>query len=265
MKSRVCELCNGEASVYCVSDSAFLCFDCDARVHEANFLVARHVRLILCSRCDGFDGNRLSGVGSRPIRSICLSCVPESDNSDSSSLSSSSTCISTAESFIAETNKKNIVSQVRYPNIGKIGKIARSSSVSEISKECSKKKTLRSRKEMMKMNVDLKAEGILVNWYRRLGLKSSGSVPLALHAFSICLQKFTALPFRICLASSLWFSAKLCETRVPSTCQLKKLEQCSGVPAKLILLAESKLSRILKLKKSEEEEEEEEGWAECSD
>ncbi|XP_077217169.1 B-box zinc finger protein 32-like [Tasmannia lanceolata] len=270
MKSRVCELCKGEASLYCIPDSAFLCSDCDAKVHEANFLVARHVRMIICSRCDGFDGNRFSGVGSRPIRSLCRSCLPEngdSASSSSSSSSSSSTCLSSAESFTADTKKKiKKIGSRDWKNLVAVGKISRSSSVSELSiEESSKKKTLRFRisaKAVVKTKVDVKAEGILVNWNRRLGLQSSGSLPLALHAFTICLQKFTVLPFRVCLASSLWFSAKLCETRGPSTCQLKKLEQCSGVPVKLILLAESKLSRILKFKKSQQEAE---GCAECSD
>ncbi|KAK7255066.1 hypothetical protein RIF29_28468 [Crotalaria pallida] len=45
-----CELCNNsEASVYCPSDSAFLCSNCDSTVHHANFLVARHLRYSLSS------------------------------------------------------------------------------------------------------------------------------------------------------------------------------------------------------------------------
>ncbi|XP_058113612.1 B-box zinc finger protein 32-like [Magnolia sinica] len=254
-KSRVCELCRREANLYCESDSAFLCWDCDATVHGANFLVARHVRRTVCCRCEGFDGNSVSGAGSRPIRPVCRSCGPEEDGSCSSLSSSSSECISTAESFTGMRKAGGSRSRT-----GRIGRTDRSGSVSEFSVgDGSKAAAVRETKG----DVDAKAEGILVIWSRRLGFKSSCCVGFALHAFGICLRKFTALPFRVCLASSLWFAAKLCERRGVSTWQLKKLEACSGVPAKLILLAETKLSPFVKLHKSSQEEAE--GWAECSD
>ncbi|KAK3014362.1 hypothetical protein RJ639_009084 [Escallonia herrerae] len=43
-----CELCNSIARMYCESDQASLCWDCDARIHSANFLVAKHLRTLLC-------------------------------------------------------------------------------------------------------------------------------------------------------------------------------------------------------------------------
>ncbi|PPD68770.1 hypothetical protein GOBAR_DD34352 [Gossypium barbadense] len=49
MKS--CELCKLAATTSCESDQASLCWDCDAVVHGANFLVARHVRCLLCHAC----------------------------------------------------------------------------------------------------------------------------------------------------------------------------------------------------------------------
>ncbi|KAD4584930.1 hypothetical protein R6Q59_036272 [Mikania micrantha] len=48
----VCDLCHHQPpSVYCSSDSAFLCSDCDSKVHTANFLVARHIRVPISSDC----------------------------------------------------------------------------------------------------------------------------------------------------------------------------------------------------------------------
>ncbi|CAM8895365.1 unnamed protein product [Rhodiola kirilowii] len=41
-----CELCKLPATLYCGSDQANLCASCDLRVHEANFIVARHSRLV---------------------------------------------------------------------------------------------------------------------------------------------------------------------------------------------------------------------------
>ncbi|KAK3032626.1 hypothetical protein RJ639_036586 [Escallonia herrerae] len=46
-----CELCNSIARMYCESDQASLCWDCDARIHSANFLVAKHLRTLLCHSC----------------------------------------------------------------------------------------------------------------------------------------------------------------------------------------------------------------------
>ncbi|RWV94189.1 hypothetical protein GW17_00043299 [Ensete ventricosum] len=80
---RGCELCGGAAAVHCEADAAFLCWACDARVHGANFLVARHLR-------------RVAGAGSPPVRSLCSACGPA--GSGFSDESESVSCVSTAES-----------------------------------------------------------------------------------------------------------------------------------------------------------------------
>ena len=49
-----CELCNSLAKMHCDSDQASLCWDCDAKVHAANFLVAKHSRTLLCHLCQSF-------------------------------------------------------------------------------------------------------------------------------------------------------------------------------------------------------------------
>ncbi|CAH9071424.1 unnamed protein product [Cuscuta epithymum] len=48
---KICELCKAAAMVFCESDQANLCWSCDAKVHSANFLVARHSRCLLCHVC----------------------------------------------------------------------------------------------------------------------------------------------------------------------------------------------------------------------
>lgn len=70
-----CELCKGAARVYCESDQASLCWSCDAKVHSANFLVARHVRSLLCHSCQ--SPTAWSGSGHKLGRtiSICEPCV----------------------------------------------------------------------------------------------------------------------------------------------------------------------------------------------
>ncbi|KAF4392698.1 hypothetical protein G4B88_029437 [Cannabis sativa] len=47
-----CELCGLRARMYCESDQASLCWDCDEKVHGANFLVAKHSRSLLCHVCN---------------------------------------------------------------------------------------------------------------------------------------------------------------------------------------------------------------------
>ncbi|KAG2299330.1 hypothetical protein Bca52824_035802 [Brassica carinata] len=42
MGKKKCELCDGVARMFCESDQASLCWDCDGKVHGANFLVAKH-------------------------------------------------------------------------------------------------------------------------------------------------------------------------------------------------------------------------------
>ncbi|KAI3412671.1 uncharacterized protein J3R85_017008, partial [Psidium guajava] len=48
----VCDFCSAaRAVVYCKSDSARLCLQCDGCVHSANLLSRRHVRSLLCDKC----------------------------------------------------------------------------------------------------------------------------------------------------------------------------------------------------------------------
>ncbi|KAL6312459.1 hypothetical protein AAG906_021675 [Vitis piasezkii] len=237
MKGRVCELCNEEASLYCGSDSAFLCWSCDARVHGANFLVARHVRHTLCSECNGLAGDTFFGVGFQPHRLICRSCSSEVEletSTDHDSKSSSSSCVSTTES----APKKGGVSRRKAERTGF------TSSVSAVSG----------------------AEDILVNWCRKLGLNGS-CTSVASHALGVCLVKLTVLPLRVSLVAAISCGAKLSGDRSAYTPQnLKRLVEISGVPAKLILAAESKLARVLKMERRRPRHvrDREEGWAECS-
>ncbi|XP_054813157.1 zinc finger protein CONSTANS-LIKE 12-like isoform X2 [Prosopis cineraria] len=49
----LCDLCGFvRAVVYCESDSARLCLNCDCRVHSANALSHRHPRSLLCDNCN---------------------------------------------------------------------------------------------------------------------------------------------------------------------------------------------------------------------
>ena len=70
-----CELCDSPAKMYCDSDRASLCWDCDARVHSANFLVAKHSRTLLCRVCQSLTPWSGSGLKLSFTVSVCHNCV----------------------------------------------------------------------------------------------------------------------------------------------------------------------------------------------
>ncbi|XP_009799649.1 uncharacterized protein LOC107767469 [Nicotiana tabacum] len=70
-----CELCNGLARIYCESDKANLCWDCDAKVHSVNFLVARHSRSLLCHVCQLPTAWSAAGAKVGRTVSVCERCV----------------------------------------------------------------------------------------------------------------------------------------------------------------------------------------------
>ncbi|XP_028553173.1 zinc finger protein HD1 [Dendrobium catenatum] len=69
-----CELCKLPANIHCESDQAILCWECDAKVHEANFLVARHSRNLLCRRCQAPTPWKSSGSRLSYSVSVCERC-----------------------------------------------------------------------------------------------------------------------------------------------------------------------------------------------
>ncbi|XP_039046549.1 B-box domain protein 31-like [Hibiscus syriacus] len=81
MKS--CEHCMSAATTYCESDRACLCWHCDAKVHGANFLVARHVRYLLCHVCQSRTTWRAAGFKLGRAVSECETCVKGGDQEES--------------------------------------------------------------------------------------------------------------------------------------------------------------------------------------
>ncbi|KAK1375208.1 B-box domain protein 30 [Heracleum sosnowskyi] len=69
-----CELCNSIARMFCESDQASLCWSCDAKVHSANFLVAKHSRTLLCQSCQSLTPWTGSGPKLGHTLSVCESC-----------------------------------------------------------------------------------------------------------------------------------------------------------------------------------------------
>ncbi|XP_044501284.1 zinc finger protein CONSTANS-LIKE 3-like isoform X2 [Mangifera indica] len=70
-----CELCKSRATTYCESDQASLCWGCDAKVHAANFLVARHSRTLLCHICNSLTPWKASGSNLGHTVSVCETCL----------------------------------------------------------------------------------------------------------------------------------------------------------------------------------------------
>ncbi|KAM1000929.1 hypothetical protein ACFX2I_007509 [Malus domestica] len=70
-----CELCGVRARVHCEADQARLCWDCDGKIHGANFLVAKHPRSLLCHGCQSLTPWTGSGSKLTPTVSVCETCV----------------------------------------------------------------------------------------------------------------------------------------------------------------------------------------------
>lgn len=60
--------------MYCEADHASLCWDCDEKVHGANFLVAKHPRSLLCHVCHSPTPWTGSGPKLTPTVSVCENC-----------------------------------------------------------------------------------------------------------------------------------------------------------------------------------------------
>nr|ARS25033.1 CONSTANS [Triadica sebifera] len=53
MASKLCDSCkSATATLFCRADSAFLCVNCDSKVHAANKLSSRHARVWVCEVCE---------------------------------------------------------------------------------------------------------------------------------------------------------------------------------------------------------------------
>lgn len=205
----VCDLCHHhQPSVYCGSDSAFLCLDCDYQVHTANFLVARHVRVSI----------------RKSYHSHCDGCDDDDVLSSSSSSSSSSSTI------------------------------------------CSNVKRTTSTTTSLSGSDDWKTREVLVSWWSRLGGSSSSSsrvIEVARHGFRVWwVNKLEWAPYRVGLAASLWLGFTKQKMKRIGTRRrlLKRLEEVSGVPAKSIVLEQSKLAKIMTYKHQNQYQE---SWAEC--
>ncbi|KAK7405171.1 hypothetical protein VNO78_06370 [Psophocarpus tetragonolobus] len=70
-----CALCDKRAVMVCDSDQAKLFWDCDEKVHSANFLVAKHWRVLLCRLCHSPTPWKASGTKLTPTVSFCHRCV----------------------------------------------------------------------------------------------------------------------------------------------------------------------------------------------
>ncbi|XP_022723694.1 B-box zinc finger protein 32 [Durio zibethinus] len=244
---KLCELCEEEAKVYCSADAAFLCRNCDNKVHQANFLVARHIRHVLCRKCKSFCG--LEPIRASPSESqshhLCKTCSVEENNHPmpSSTLSSSSSdCLSTNESSSTDFKTKRIL--VRSRSTTPI----QSSSTASVP-ELSNTKRL---------------ESVFVIWCKKLGLNQHSVVPTATSALRFCLERLAILPFRLSLAAAFWIGLRMSGDMSVATWQnLRRLEELSGVPAKLIVSMEPKLARAMRLRRRIRRDLKE-GWAECN-
>ncbi|XP_004485688.1 uncharacterized protein [Cicer arietinum] len=77
-----CELCNNPAKLFCESDQASLCWECDTKVHTANFIVTKHHRFLLCHICQSLTPWHGTGPNFVPTISLCNHCVSLTNNNN---------------------------------------------------------------------------------------------------------------------------------------------------------------------------------------
>ncbi|XWS20645.1 hypothetical protein CRYUN_Cryun31cG0120700 [Craigia yunnanensis] len=251
---KLCELCKEQAFVYCSADAAFLCRSCDYKVHQANFLVARHLRHLVCTKCKSFC--QLEPIWGLPSQSqysdhhLCKACSLEKTNhpmpstlSFSSRSSSSSDCLSSNESSSTDLKTKRIFVKSRSRSTKSIH--SPSTSLSVVS------------------NTN-RLESIFAIWCKKLGLNRRSFVPRATSALQFCLERLAVLPFRLSLAAAFWIGLRMSGDMSVATWQnLRRLEELSGMPAKLIVAVEPRLARAMRLRRRIRQDFEE-GWAECN-
>ncbi|XP_057837673.1 uncharacterized protein LOC131047882 [Cryptomeria japonica] len=168
-----CELCSKDSALRCEADCANLCWECDAKVHSANFLVARHFRTVLCCRCHGQTCTAICGACPSAEFRLCRTCSELGDS---------------------------------------------------------------------RQNADMKVLSVLKRWYRALNLSSPCTVSLAMNLVEKGRVKQGNLfkqKIRVYLAAALWSAATVCENE-GSLPRLKRVEECTGIPVKLIVSAQSR-------------------------
>ncbi|GJQ96276.1 hypothetical protein Tco_0007415 [Tanacetum coccineum] len=100
---------------------------------------------------------------------------------------------------------------------------------------------------------DWKTREVLETWCSRLGI--SNKVTVAEAAFQVWwLHRSRIWPYRVALAASLWLGLLRSSNnkRIRMSALLKRLEEISGVPAKSIVIAQSRLANTSKMVNVEE-------------
>ncbi|CAI0410108.1 unnamed protein product [Linum tenue] len=244
-RAKICELCAGAPDVYCNSDDAFLCFNCDARVHQANFLVSRHLRLLLCRTCRCLTQNSVFGPRSLPHSAACAACSSSEVESVSSEqeMDSISCCSSSNPS---ESGSSTAKFPIRCDVTVDQRQGPRSNNAPPRSGAC-----------------EGKIGAVFANWCRKVGVEADLVEPRAVQAMGLLSagRIGRVLPLRLSLAAAFWFGARLSGDR--SRQSLRRLAHVSGVPAELIVSVEAKLEQGFKGRgRSLRRPEPEEGWAE---
>lgn len=78
-----------------------------------------------------------------------------------------------------------------------------------------------------------------------MGLSESSVVDWAVRALGSCDGQMAAMPPRVLLAAAFWLGLRMrgCRRNATWQVQIGRLEEVSGVPAKLIVAAAAKLAR----------------------
>ncbi|XP_024522753.1 B-box zinc finger protein 32-like [Selaginella moellendorffii] len=249
-KSRDCELCQVRAAVYCCADEAYLCWKCDSKVHGANFIVARHLRSILCGRCHSPTAVLAESSPPGPCSSLCPTCACPASLGDISEDSIHSQHSSTMDHDLAAEEEVSSAAPKR----------ARSSELRTRSRSPSPDSVIPVSRKRKNAAIDAaviptqqlvtlgRLECVLRNWEGALGLEPSDHrVSLAMQllrriAVSIKVNRLPKLDARAALAVCLWISLKLERDRLSrSIPRVDLFGRCTGIAADVLLTVEARL------------------------
>eukprot|EP00252_Welwitschia_mirabilis_P013496 TRINITY_DN2968_c0_g1_i1.p1 TRINITY_DN2968_c0_g1~~TRINITY_DN2968_c0_g1_i1.p1 ORF type:complete len:264 (-),score=6.09 TRINITY_DN2968_c0_g1_i1:170-961(-) len=238
MKIRLCELCGEEeARVFCCSDSAYLCEKCDEYVHSANFIVARHLRIVLCSRCRKrrSDCAVITGARSVSLRDLCLFC------------------------FACRTDMCGSSCQTASALAGKNARIPRNAEETDsgLAGVRSNGRIVRKAEQAASGSVGVtkngrtvkKAETVMKRWHLWLGLKNPSTVSVSVKIFRKCFGRGRFLlgrrkELRVWMSGCFLLGVMVCEEgeRIPALCMFQR---CCRVPLALLFKAAHIFSRFL--------------------
>uniref|UniRef100_A0ACD6AFD1 Uncharacterized protein n=2 Tax=Avena sativa TaxID=4498 RepID=A0ACD6AFD1_AVESA len=106
---------------------------------------------------------------------------------------------------------------------------------------------------------------VLQGWAKRMGLSAGAARRYTMRALQdvAVAAAATRVPLRVAMAAALWREVAAHEVHKDDGDALRRLEECAGVPARILVAVASSMGRA-RVKRPAAAEDTEEGWGECA-